>query len=236
MCSQYYEENNESVSYTPINESTEDNASSPKKIKYVNSNSTFKPSHPRPVRILGRRYPLTSYKYLEIGITVGPISTVEIILGDNRGSQLVLPAPIWDALIEKRAEIKECVLSVSSDSPPIWIEEFVIEFTKIHNVKLIKFSLPNISLYYTMETLNNLFNHVKCINLMRSQLYENTHRINIQFINFVNVLKQNGVTPKMILSCIANMICNSKYFDDDSLTDCELLACALNILVYNANI
>ncbi|XP_076249277.1 uncharacterized protein LOC143188738 [Calliopsis andreniformis] len=238
MCSQYYEENNESVSYTPINESTKDNASSPKKIKYVNSNSTFKPSHPRPVRILGRRYPLTStsYKYLEIGIAVGPISTVEIILGDNRGTQLLLPAPIWDALIEKRAEIKECVLSVSSDSPPIWIEEFVIEFTKIHNVKLIKFSLANISLYYTIETLNNLFNHVKCINLMRSQLFENTHRINIQFINFVNVLKQNGVTPKTNLSCIANMICNSKYFDDDSLIDCELLACALNILVYTANI
>ncbi|XP_076246346.1 uncharacterized protein LOC143186544 [Calliopsis andreniformis] len=81
MCSQYYE-----VPYTPINESIEDDASSPKKIKYAKSNSTFKPPHPRPVRILGRRYPLTStsYKYLEIGIAVGLLSTVEIILGDNR--------------------------------------------------------------------------------------------------------------------------------------------------------
>ncbi|KAL6417115.1 hypothetical protein ACFW04_014678 [Cataglyphis niger] len=46
----------------------------------------------RAVRILGRRYALTPtfYKYLEIGINVGAMSYVQLILGDNRGNQIVL--------------------------------------------------------------------------------------------------------------------------------------------------
>jgi len=38
-------------------------------------------------RILGRRFVLiaTAYKYLDIGISVGPVSSVEIVIGDNRG-------------------------------------------------------------------------------------------------------------------------------------------------------
>ncbi|KYN15960.1 hypothetical protein ALC57_11797, partial [Trachymyrmex cornetzi] len=46
----------------------------------------------RAVRILGRKYALTRtlYKFLEIGINVGPQSYVEIAIGDNRGNELIL--------------------------------------------------------------------------------------------------------------------------------------------------
>ncbi|KYN23137.1 hypothetical protein ALC57_04440 [Trachymyrmex cornetzi] len=46
----------------------------------------------RAVRLLNRRYDLTitGYKYLEIGINVGPPSYVEIALGDHRGHELPL--------------------------------------------------------------------------------------------------------------------------------------------------
>ncbi|EZA58141.1 hypothetical protein X777_01869 [Ooceraea biroi] len=46
----------------------------------------------RAVRILGKRYALmaTGYKYLEIGINVGPPSYVEIAIGDHRGNELIL--------------------------------------------------------------------------------------------------------------------------------------------------
>ena len=46
----------------------------------------------RVVRILGRKYALTrtGYKFLEIGINVGPPSYVEIPIGDNRGNELIL--------------------------------------------------------------------------------------------------------------------------------------------------
>jgi len=42
--------------------------------------------------ILGKRFALTatSYKYLDIGINVGLVSSVEIV-GDKRGNQIILP-------------------------------------------------------------------------------------------------------------------------------------------------
>ena len=46
----------------------------------------------RKVRLLGRRYDLTttSYKFLEIEINVGPPSYMEIALGDHREHKLLL--------------------------------------------------------------------------------------------------------------------------------------------------
>ncbi|KAL6258411.1 hypothetical protein P5V15_010369 [Pogonomyrmex californicus] len=50
----------------------------------------------RAVRLLSRRYTLTAgYKYLEIGINVGPPSYVEIALGDHRGQELILSLEMW---------------------------------------------------------------------------------------------------------------------------------------------
>ena len=42
------------------------------------------------MRLLSKRYDLTSYKYLEIEINIGPPSYVEITLGDHRGHDLSL--------------------------------------------------------------------------------------------------------------------------------------------------
>ncbi|KYN43258.1 hypothetical protein ALC56_02321 [Trachymyrmex septentrionalis] len=46
----------------------------------------------RAVCTLGRKYALTrtGYKFLEIGINVGPPSYIEIAIGDNRGNKLIL--------------------------------------------------------------------------------------------------------------------------------------------------
>ena len=46
----------------------------------------------RKMCLLGRHYDLTTtgYKFLEIGINVGPLSYVEIALGDHRGHELLL--------------------------------------------------------------------------------------------------------------------------------------------------
>jgi len=43
--------------------------------------------------MLGRRFALTpmAYKYLDIGISVGSVSSVKIVIGDNRGNQIILP-------------------------------------------------------------------------------------------------------------------------------------------------
>ncbi|XP_011147078.2 uncharacterized protein LOC105187777 [Harpegnathos saltator] len=60
-------------------------------------------------RILGRRYALTTtpYKYLEIGLNVqSRVPVVEIVLGDNRGNQLILHADTWGKLMENRDAIQ----------------------------------------------------------------------------------------------------------------------------------
>ncbi|EGI60448.1 hypothetical protein G5I_11346 [Acromyrmex echinatior] len=61
----------------------------------------------RAVRLLSRRYDLrnTSYKFLEIGINVGPPSYVEVALGDHRGHELSLSLKTWKSLYEQRGNI-----------------------------------------------------------------------------------------------------------------------------------
>ncbi|KAL6254752.1 hypothetical protein P5V15_014078 [Pogonomyrmex californicus] len=43
----------------------------------------------------------TGYKFLEIGINVGPPSYVEIALGDHRGQELILSLETWKGLYEQ---------------------------------------------------------------------------------------------------------------------------------------
>jgi len=47
----------------------------------------------------------TSYKYLDVGISVGPQSSVEIVIGDNRGNKIILLHATWEMFIERRANI-----------------------------------------------------------------------------------------------------------------------------------
>ncbi|XP_011707609.1 PREDICTED: uncharacterized protein LOC105462604 [Wasmannia auropunctata] len=57
-------------------------------------------------RILGRRFALTStnFKYLDIGISVGSISYVEILIGDNRGNHIILFHGMWKIVICKKLD------------------------------------------------------------------------------------------------------------------------------------
>ncbi|KMQ84799.1 hypothetical protein RF55_17101 [Lasius niger] len=74
----------------------------------------------RAVRILGRRYALTAteFKFLEIGINVGPPSYIEIIIGDHRGKQLILSMETWKGLYEQRHHIQN--LLRNDDSKDIY--------------------------------------------------------------------------------------------------------------------
>jgi len=62
-------------------------------------------------RILGRRFALTitAYKYLDIGISMRSMSSVEmssVFFGDNKGNQIILRHATWKTFIERRANIK----------------------------------------------------------------------------------------------------------------------------------
>ena len=62
------------------------------------------------MRLLRRRYDLTNtgFKFLEIGINVGPPSYVEIVLGDHRGRELLLSLETWKSLYEQQWMLFTC--------------------------------------------------------------------------------------------------------------------------------
>ena len=55
---------------------------------FCRASSCNKPRHTP--RILGRRFTPTAYKYLDVGIVVGPVSFMEIAIGDNQGNNIII--------------------------------------------------------------------------------------------------------------------------------------------------
>jgi len=70
------------------------------------------------VRLLSRRYDLTNtgYKFLEIGINVGPPSYVEIALEDHRGHELALSLETWKGLYEQQWNIYKMLRNEYKDN------------------------------------------------------------------------------------------------------------------------
>jgi len=52
---------------------------------------------------------------------VGPVSSVEILLGDNKGNQIILPHATWKTFIAKRADIEKLLQSLAPSSLAIKI-------------------------------------------------------------------------------------------------------------------
>jgi len=77
-------------------------------------------------RILEGRFVLTStaYKYLNISISVEPVSSVEMFLGDNKDNQIILPHAMWETFITKRADIEKLM---QSTAPSLAIRDLVID-------------------------------------------------------------------------------------------------------------
>ncbi|KYQ57153.1 hypothetical protein ALC60_03888 [Trachymyrmex zeteki] len=91
--------------------------------------------------ILRRKFALTStaYKYLDIGISVGLMSYVKIVIGDNRGNRIILPHTTWKTFIERRANVERLVQSTVSSS--LKIQDLIVELVKIGNEYNVKISL-----------------------------------------------------------------------------------------------
>jgi len=84
----------------------------------------------------------TSYRYLDIGISVGPlgaVSSVEIVIGDNRGNQIILPHATWEMFIERRANIEQLLQSSAPSS--LAVQDLIVEIVKLHGVNMVKLLL-----------------------------------------------------------------------------------------------
>ncbi|XP_077257893.1 uncharacterized protein LOC143895015 isoform X1 [Temnothorax americanus] len=178
-------------------------------------------------RILGRRFALTStaYKFLDVGINAGPMSSVDILIGDNRGNRIILPHATWVTFIEKHADIQRLVQSTAPSS----LTFRDLELVKIRDADIVKLTSCGTSLYIKPSTVLFLFELEHCVENVYFQLCQNVHGVSEKFKQFVTTLRQNCITDK----CIAVTILR-KIYDENSIIDCELLAYALDTIVYNA--
>src|SRR5215469_4360619 len=195
--------------------------------------STSSSSEPRyKPRILGRRFALTptSYKYLDIGISVGSMSYVEILLGDNRGNHIILPYGTWKAFIEKRMDIERFVqATAAAAAASLTIHELVIQLTKMGKENIVKLTSHNISLCFKPKTILFLFELEHCVEHTYYSLCQNTYDVSEKFKQFVTFLRQNCINK-----CDAAKILRDKC-DKNSIIECELVAYALDHIMYNVS-
>ena len=208
----------------------------------------------RAVRTFGRKYALTptSYKFLEIGISVGAMSYMELILGDNKSGQIVLPFLTWHALMQKRADVERLVQSAAAPveelhvkdgeslihaemqraSPvaPIWIHDLTIGAVIISDFTVVRFATSDgDSIYMKPSTVLHLFDFNECIEHMHLWLCQNIYPVGDKFERFVNVLQRNNITK---VCDAVKTIRESDAFDSGSLVDCELITCAIHDVLY----
>ncbi|KYN29950.1 hypothetical protein ALC57_00594, partial [Trachymyrmex cornetzi] len=100
-------------------------------------------------------------KFLDIGIAAGPMSQVEIAIGDTRGNRIVLPHATWMAFVEKRADIQQLVRS--STPSPLMIQDLVIELVKIRDVDNVKLSLCDKCVYMKPSTILFMLKLEQCV-------------------------------------------------------------------------
>jgi len=87
--------------------------------------------------ISGRRFALISisYKYLDVGISVGPVCTVVIRICDNRGNHISMSDRTWEKFIARRADIER----LTQDGIPVEIHDLIVKVVKkIRDENIIK--------------------------------------------------------------------------------------------------
>lgn len=171
-------------------------------------------------RILSRRYALTAtgYKYLEIGINVGPPSYVEIAVGDHRGNELILSLETWKGLYEQRWNIQQLLRNDRRDAA-ISAGPLTIRAIAINGTKLIRLESSNVRLTMTESTLQFMFTLDRCIDVTFDSLSNIIETVDTKFRQFWHAASSLTDTNE-----IANAIRVSDSFDKDHLVDCELLA------------
>ena len=180
------------------------------------------------MRIMRRIFALTpTHKYLEIGIKVGPASFVELILGDIRGHRMVLPYATWTRFIERRADIERFLQSTTAS--PLQIRDLTVELTTIRDVNVVKLILHDTCLYMKPSTVVFMFQLEHCVEHVYFKLCQIAKSVSERYTNFIDILRDNFFTDNRGAATILRQA-----YDKTSIIDCELLAYALDPIVYDA--
>jgi len=152
---------------------------------------------------------------------------VEMLLGDNKGNRIILPHATWEAFIAKRADIEKLLQSTAPAS--LSIQDLVINLIKIRDADIVKLTLYDTCMYMKPATILFLFTLEHCIEHVYFGLCQSMHMVNEKFKHFVTYLRRNCVTNKCDATNILRKIC-----DTESNVECELIAYALDNIVYDA--
>ena len=168
------------------------------------------------VRLLSRRYDLTNtgYKFLEIGINVGPPNYVKVALGDHRGHELSLSLETWKSLYEQRGNIyklfrneyKNNFISVG----PLIISVFMLNYATV-----VRLDSSSVRIMMTETTLRRMFDFNGCVDVTFERLARLIDTVDTKYTRFFNIASEN-------------IICDSDIFNRHQLIDCELLALVFN--------
>jgi len=158
---------------------------------------------------------VTGYKYLEIGINVGPPSCVEIALGDHRKHELSLSLETWKGLYEQQWNIYKMLRNEYKDNF-ISIGPLIANVCTLNNAMLVR--LDSLSVRITMmETmLRRIFEFDGCIHVTFERLARLVDTVDAKYTRFSNIASENAIS-------------DSEIFNGHQLVDCELLALAFLI-------
>ncbi|XP_026823783.1 aspartic and glutamic acid-rich protein-like [Ooceraea biroi] len=174
----------------------------------------------RVVRILNSRYALTAtgYKYLDIGINVGPPSYVEIAIGDHRGNELILSLETWKELYEQRWNIQNH-LCKDVRGRPLTVGPLTVRFSEspVCDTKLVCLDSSDVRLMMTESTFFSMLNLDSCIELTYAQLDCVVEQVDAKFVRFSNIASAETKDA-------SNAIRVSACFNTNNTIDCELLA------------
>lgn len=164
----------------------------------------------------------TEFKFLEIGINVGPPSYVEIVIGDHREKQLILSIETWKGLYEQRHNI------LRNDSTKdvynfINVGPLTVRFHTINDTKLVSLESADVRMMMIESTLQRMFDLDPCIDITFDRLARLTGTIDIKYTQFSNIAS-TVTNPKEL----ANVIRASDAFNKHQLIDCELVALVFN--------
>ena len=111
----------------------------------------------RSVRLLSRRYNLkaTSYRYLQIGISIGPPSYVKIALGNHRGHELALSLETWKGLYEQRWNIYKMLRNEYKDNF-ISVGPLTVSVCMLNDATLVRFNSSSVRMMLTETTLRRM--------------------------------------------------------------------------------
>ena len=172
------------------------------------------PQH-RAMRLLSRRYDLTNtgYKFLEIGINVGPPSYVEIVLGDHRGHELSLSLETWKSLYDQRWNIYKMLRNEYKDNF-ISVGPLIVRVCTLNDATLVRLDSSSVRITMTETTLRRMFDFDGCIDVTFERLARLVDTVDVKYTRFSNMSE--------------NAIRDSDFFNGRQLIDCELLASVFN--------